>query len=142
VAVGMAELLLSLPEDHPQRARIVEGYKKMMAGLLKHQGVDGMWHQLIDKPDSWPETSCTGMFTFAMATGVKQGWLDAKEYKEPAKKAFVALCSYLDKDANLREVCIGTNKNFSTEYYLARPRETGNLHGQAAAVWAAWALLD
>jgi unsaturated rhamnogalacturonyl hydrolase len=142
VAVGMAELLLSLPEDHPQRARVVEGYKKMMAALLKYQGEDGMWHQLIDQPDSWAETSCTGMFTFAIATGVKQGWLDAAQYKEPVRKAWIALVGYLDADANLKEVCIGTNKNFSTKYYLDRPREVGNLHGQAAAIWAAWALLD
>ena len=37
---------------------------------------------------------------------------------------------------------LGTNKKPDTQYYLDRPRETGNLHGQAAAIWAAWALLD
>jgi rhamnogalacturonyl hydrolase YesR len=142
VAVGMAELLMTLPDDHSDRARITDGYKKMMAALLKNQDSDGMWHQLIDDPKSWPETSCTGMFTFAMATGVKKGWLDAKDYKEPSKKAFIALCGYLDDKANLKEVCIGTNKKPDTQYYLDRPRETGNLHGQAAAIWAAWALLD
>ncbi len=142
VAVGMAEMLLTLPEDHPDRPRIVDGYKKMMAALLKNQDSDGMWHQLIDDPKSFPETSCTGMFTFAIATGVKHGWLDAAEYKAPAKKAFIALVGYLDDQANLKEVCIGTNKKPDTQYYLDRPRETGNLHGQAAAIWAACALLD
>ena len=56
VAAGMAELLRSLPKDHPRRARILEGYQKMMKSLLEFQGPDGMWRQLIDRPDSWPET--------------------------------------------------------------------------------------
>ena len=66
-AVGMAEMLSELPADHPQRGRIMEGYKKMMAGLLKYQAKSGMWRQLIDNEAAWEESSATGMFTFAMA---------------------------------------------------------------------------
>ena len=85
----MSELLLSLPKRHPLRARILEGYNKMMASLLKYQGEDGLWHQLIDHPESWAETSGTGMFTFAMITGVRNGWLPAKEYGPAARKAWL-----------------------------------------------------
>ena len=77
VAAGMAELLRSLPKNHPKRARILEGYRTMMASLLKYQAEDGLWRQLIDHPDVWAQTSSTGMFTFAMVTGVKNGWLQA-----------------------------------------------------------------
>src|SRR5215472_13940596 len=80
VAAGMAELLRSLPATHPRRERIMAGYQKMMKSLLQYQGRDGMWKQLIDHPESWPETSYTGMFTFAMITGVKKGWLDHRPY--------------------------------------------------------------
>ncbi len=76
MAVGMAELLRSLPKDNPNRERIMQGYKLMMSSLLKYQAETGMWRQLIDDPESWAETSATGMFTFAMITGVKEGWLD------------------------------------------------------------------
>ena len=149
-AAGMAELLRSLPKNHPRRARIVEGYRKMMASLLKFQGEDGLWRQLIDHPEAWAETSGTGMFTFAMVTGVKQGWLNAKTYGPAARKAWLGLIKYLDADANLREVCIGTNKagqevgpdlDKQLKFYLARPREVGNLHGQAPILWSASALL-
>src|ERR1051325_328424 len=98
VAAGMSELLRSLPENHPKRARVMEGYKKMMSALLKYQSDDGMWRQLIDKPESWPESSCTGMFTFAMITGVKQGWLDEKAYGPAARKGWLGLIKYLDAD--------------------------------------------
>lgn len=141
MAAGMSELLRSLPENHHQRARIMAGYRKMMAALLQYQGDDGMWRQLIDKPESWPETSSTGMFTFAMITGVKQGWLDAKTYGPAARKGWLALIKYLDENADIREVCEGTNKRNSYQYYLDRKRRVGDMHGQAPLLWSATALL-
>src|ERR1043165_8284914 len=48
VAAGMTEMLRDLPADHHQRARILKGYKSVMAALLQYQGKDGMWRQLID----------------------------------------------------------------------------------------------
>jgi unsaturated rhamnogalacturonyl hydrolase len=142
VAAGMAELLRSLPANHPQRARILNGYQKMMAALLKYQGADGLWRQLIDHPEAWPETSGTGMFAFAMVTGVKNGWLDEKTYGPPARRAWLGLVSHLDSQADVDEVCIGTGKGFSVKYYLDRPRNTGDLHGQAPVLWTAVALLQ
>jgi len=141
VAAGMAELLSSLPANHPRRARILEGYRKMMKSLLAYQGSDGMWRQLIDHGDSWPETSSTGMFTFAMVTGVKQGWLDAETYGPAARKAWLALVGYLDQNADMTAVCEGTNKLDDLDYYLGRKRRTGDFHGQAPVLWAASALL-
>jgi unsaturated rhamnogalacturonyl hydrolase len=141
VAAGMAELLRSLPKKHPKRARIMEGYKKMMASLLKYQGEDGLWRQLIDKPEAWSETSGTGMFTFAMVTGVKNGWLDKKTYAKAARAAWLGLVKNIDKDANVANVCAGTNKLNDLNYYLSRPRNLGDLHGQAPLLWSASALL-
>ncbi|MEO5915237.1 MAG: glycoside hydrolase family 88 protein [Luteolibacter sp.] len=141
MAAGTTELLRSLPENHPERPAILAGYRKMMATLLKTQGEDGMWRQLVDDPSSWPETSCTGMFTFAMITGVKNGWLDAPEYGPAARKGWLALTGYIDPNGDVREVCIGTNKENSRDYYLNRPRTTGDLHGQAPILWCATAFL-
>jgi rhamnogalacturonyl hydrolase YesR len=141
VAAGIAELLRELPRNHPQRARIIEGNNKMMAALLKYQGDDGLWRQLLDRPDSWPETSGTGMFTFAMVTGVKNGWLDAKTYGPAARKGWLGLVKYLDADANVANVCEGTPKGFTVQYYLDRQRKNGDLHGEAPILWTASALM-
>jgi len=141
VAAGMAELLRSLPENHPQRARIMDGYHKMMAGLLKYQDKDGVWHQLIDHPESYPETSSSAMFTFAMITGVKNRWLSEKPYAEVARKGWLGIVSYLEPNGDLRNVCQGTNKKNDLQYYLNRERLTGDLHGQAPVLWSASALL-
>jgi len=149
-AAGMAELLRSLPGKHPRRARILEGYRKMMASLLKFQGEDGLWRQLVDRPESYAETSGTGMFAFAMITGVKNKWLDAKTYGPAARKSWLGLVKHLDKDANLGAVCIGTDKAFQAvgpdldkqlKFYLERPTRSGDLHGQSPLLWSASALM-
>lgn len=141
VAAGMAEMLSTLPADHPDRARIMQGYKLMMAALLKYQAADGMWRQLIDKPEAWEESSSSGMFTFALITGVKNGWLDAATYGPAARKAWIALTGFVDQNDNVTNVCEGTNKFDSEEYYLERHRRTGDFHGQETVLWAASALL-
>ena len=140
-AAGMTELLLSLPKDHPLRPRIVKGYNLMMASLLKYQSDDGLWRQLIDHPESWAETSGTGMFAFAFVTGVKKGWLPKKTYGSAARKAWLGLVQHIDANGNVTDVCIGTNKGFSVQYYMDRGRAVGDLHGQAAALWSVMALL-
>ena len=141
MAAGSAQLLSSLPADHPNRARILAGYQKMMAALLKNQRPDGLWGQLIDDPASWPETSGSAMFTYAFITGVKNGWLDGKTYGPAARKAWLALLTYLNPNADLREVCEGTNKKNDRQYYLDRQRNVGDFHGQAPLLWCAAAFL-
>jgi unsaturated rhamnogalacturonyl hydrolase len=150
MAAGSSELLRSTPADGPDRATILEAYRKMMATLLGHQDASGMWHQLIDDPESWPETSCTGMFAFAFITGVKEGWLDEQTYAPAAKRAWLALTEYINADADISEVCEGTNihnpqnpqhGSDGRAYYLARRRQVGDLHGQAPILWCATALL-
>jgi unsaturated rhamnogalacturonyl hydrolase len=141
VAAGMAELLRSLPQTHPRRAHILEAYRRMMATLLRYQAKDGMWRQLLDHPEAWPETSSTGMFTFAMIIGVKNGWLDKKTYAPAARKGWLALITYLEPNGDIRNVCEGTGKKNDLNYYLTRARNTGDLHGQAPILWSASALL-
>ena len=141
VAAGMAEMLRTLPENHPQRARIMKGYRLMMAALLRYQGKDGMWRELIDRDDAWPESSSSAMFSFAMITGVKNGWLDAATYGPAARKAWIAVTGYIDQNNDVTNVCEGTGKKDDLEYYYMRKRRTGDFHGQAPVLWAASALL-
>jgi len=141
VVAGMVELLRSMPKSHPRRARIMSAYQKMMSALLKYQGNDGMWRQLLDHPEAWPESSSTGMFAFAMITGVKNGWIAKKTYAPAARKAWLALITYLEPNGDIRNVCEGTGKKNDLQYYLDRKRNTGDLHGEAPILWAASALL-
>jgi unsaturated rhamnogalacturonyl hydrolase len=100
-----------------------------------------MWRQLIDHPEAWPESSSSAMFSFALITGVKHGWLDAATYAPAARSAWIAVVGYVDQNYDVTQVCTGTGKLDNMQYYLDRKRETGNLHGQAPVLWAATALL-
>lgn len=142
MAAGMTELLRALPESNPHYSRILQAYRTMMATLRQYQREDGMWGQLVDDPSSWAESSCTGMFTYAMITGVKKGWLDKKEYEPVARKGWLALVSCIDAVGDVREVCEGTNKKNDRQYYLDRRRITGDMHGQAPVLWCVFALLE
>ncbi|MFC1490286.1 glycoside hydrolase family 105 protein [Candidatus Latescibacterota bacterium] len=135
VAVAMAEVLDSMPEDHKLRSDIMTHYQTMMKSLLSFQSDNGMWRQLIDYKDSWTESSCTAMFAYAMAVGMNNGWLDGKTYKPVVNKALNALIAHIDENGNVSEICVGTGKNNTREYYLARPRHSGDFHGQAPVLW-------
>lgn len=140
-AAGMSELLTALPDDHPQRARILASYRKMMATLLATQGEEGMWHQLIDDPASGEESSCTGMFTFAFITGVKRGWLDEGLYGPAARRGWLAVVDRINPDGRVREVCSGLNKGTTRQHYIDAVRLVGDLHGQGPIMWCAAALV-
>lgn len=142
VAAGLAELLSVLPESNPYYNSILIGYKKMMKTLVGYQAEDGMWRQLIDNEDSFKETSSTGMFGFALTVGVKKGFLPDKPYHNAYIKAWNALTKYIDKDGNVHDVCVGTGQSTDINFYLTRPRITGDLHGQAPVLWFAYSLIS
>jgi unsaturated rhamnogalacturonyl hydrolase len=142
VASSLAELLKSLPADHKLRPEIMTGYKKMMSALLKYQSDNGMWRQLIDYEYSWAESSCTAMFAYAMSVGVRNNWLDKKEYEPAVEKAWKALCAHVDREGNVREICVGTGQQDDIEFYLKRPRTLGDFHGQAPLLWLISEMLE
>jgi len=142
LAVGMAVLLRTLPNDNENKPVIMKAYLKMMNTLLRYQSKSGMWKQLIDDPKAWDESSCTAMFTYAMITGVKNGWLNADSFGVAARKGWLALVSKIDENGDLNGVCEGTNIGTNREHYLSRLALSGDLHGQATTLWCAYALLS
>lgn len=141
MAGGMPLLLKYLPESNPDRPRILAGYRKMMAALLKWQRPNGLWGQIVTDRESWDETSCSAMFAYGFAMGVKHGWLDRAAYEPAVEKAWRALCAKVDEFGNLADVCCGTAKKNDRAWYMERPRVLGLPHGQAPMLWLCGALL-
>lgn len=140
-AAAFAEIIQVLPEEHVYYNDIKLAFTKMMKTLITYQGQDGMWHQLLDDPESYAETSCTGMFIYAMASGLDKGWLSFDDFKPAVEKGWDALAGYVNENGETENVCIGTNAKDSKDHYLNRPTKTGNFHGQAAVLWSATAIL-
>lgn len=140
VASGLAELLSVLPSSNVHFAPLLAGYRKMMEALRVYQTPDGMWRQLIDNDAAREETSCTAMFGYAIALGTGKGLLPRSDFEPVVQKAWLALAEYIDGEGRLTEVCAGTGQKDDVDFYLERPRVTGDLHGQAALLWFIYAL--
>lgn len=141
MAVGMSELLRILPEDNPDRGRIMQGYLKMMDRLKDIQDEEGMWKQVVDDVTMWNETSGSAMFTYAMIIGVKKGWLPEEKYASVVRTAWLALAKRVTANGDVKDVCEGTMLGYDSEHYRNRKALTGDLHGQAPMLWCAYALL-
>lgn len=123
--VGVAWCLTLLPETQQGRAELLEAYRAHMAALLKHQDAEGMWHQVIDVPESKPEFTATCMIGFALQRGISRGWL-AKESHQPAvDKAWRAICRRIKPEGKLLGVCESTGTQPSLDAYLARKLNDG-----------------
>jgi rhamnogalacturonyl hydrolase YesR len=141
VAAGLAELLSELPQDNAHYALILARYKKMMNALLRYQSEDGMWRQLVDNEESWKETSATAMFGYAMAVGVREGFLSRSDFAPAYQKAWLSLVEYVNEEGKVTDVCVGTGQSTDMDFYLSRPKTTGDFHGQAPMLWFAYCLL-
>jgi rhamnogalacturonyl hydrolase YesR len=91
-----------------------------MFTLAKFQDEDGMWHEVIDQPGSYAETSATAMIGFAMERGIRRGWLDPAAYQSRVNRAWAAVQARVGRDGQLVDVCESTNKQNTLEDYLHR----------------------
>lgn len=132
----LTEVLDALPADHPDRAEIMDMYKAHVNGLLAVQGVDGLWHQLLDRPETYEETSATAIYTYCIARGINEGWLDPQAYGPPAILAWNALADHISADGKVEGTCVGTGMGFDPAFYAYRPVSNLAAHAYGPAVWA------
>jgi rhamnogalacturonyl hydrolase YesR len=119
VIFSLSELLAVLPADHALRPELLAMFRELCTGFLAQQDAQGMWHQVLNEHDSYPETSCTSMFAYAFARGVQYGWLeDPVPYVRAVFKAWAALNRFgIDRQGNVHGVCRGSEFSFTSEYY-------------------------
>ncbi len=100
---GLTRILDELPADAPQRPEMVEMFQTLCAALKPLQGADGMWRSDLLSPGDYPnpETSGTGLFTYSMAWGVRNGLLDPGEYTNTIAKAWLGLTTLALKPSGL-----------------------------------------
>lgn len=127
MALAFVSLLSELPENHPQKPAVVKAYREFMSGLRKWQAPEGGWRQVINHSTAWIETSCSGMFIYALARGVNEGWLDAS-FAIDARKGWGALCLKVQEDGTLIDTCPSTHHSDDLQYYLNRPKSADNPH--------------
>ena len=124
VLFSLSELLEKMPEKHPKRTELLTFFREFSEGILNVQDNDGRWHQVLNDPSSYLETSCTCMFTYAFSKGVRLGFYkNSEEYRKSAKKAVESLKkNSIDEKGNVNFVCWGSQYSFDKDYYKFKLR--------------------
>ncbi|MBV9986726.1 MAG: glycoside hydrolase family 88 protein [Chitinophagaceae bacterium] len=128
IAVAQTELLNNMPENHPKRAEMIRFLLRDIVGFSRYQDTSGMWHQVLDKPDSYLESSVTAMFIYTIAKAVNKGWIN-KRFISIAQNAWEGLSRKITADGLVQDICIGTSIEEDIRYYYTRPKETNDTHG-------------
>lgn len=132
----LTEVLDVLPESHPGFKFVLEQYRAHVKGLAKYQDGTGFWHQLLDKTDSYLETSCTAIYTYCIAHGVNKGWLDVKAYAPMSLLGWSAVASKVTQQGQVQGTCVGTGMAFDPAFYYHRPVNVFAAHGYGPAIFA------
>ena len=134
--MAMAELLDVLPENHPGRTKLLQQFQLHAKGLAGFQSGQGFWHQLLDRSDSYLETSATAIYAYCFARGVNKGWLDAKAYAPAAILAWNAVTTKVNEQGQVEGTCVGTGMAFDPAFYYYRPVNVFAAHGYGPVLLA------
>jgi len=133
--VATVEVLSAMPEDHPDRAKLLDTLRRHIEGVKQLQAPSGMWRQVLDHPELWEETSCTAMFTYSIARAVNRGWID-RSNMGVARKGFQGICERVAPEGVVKGTCEGTGIGKDLDYYIKRARPDDDMHGRGPVMLA------
>ena len=132
----MCEVLDVLPDNHSSRPQILKLLQDHIQGLSRLQHHDGFWHQLLNRSDTYLETSATAIYTYCISHAINQGWVDAKAYGAVALLGWQAVSSSVNAQGQVENVCVGTGMGFDAGFYAYRPVHMMAAHGYGPTIWA------
>jgi len=136
-AVAVMDILDFFPEDHRRRHEFVNAGLDIINALVRFQdNKSGLWHQVVDKgdrQDNWLETSCSCLYTYAIAKAVKKGFLHKSyaKYIHSSYEGIIKSLNFKGDDLIISDICIGTGVG-DYKFYIERPRVENDLHGMGA----------
>jgi unsaturated rhamnogalacturonyl hydrolase len=133
--MAQVNLIDRLPKDHPMRDTLMTLLRRHILGIARWQGGEGLWHQLLDKDDSYLETSCSAMFVYAIARSVNKGYIEAR-YSTIALRGWEGIESKILPDGEIEGVCVGTGVADDLVFYYHRPDPKNDPHGIGAVLLA------
>jgi len=149
--MAIVDALDVFPPDHPACPEFVAILERTLTAVSHYQDkATGLWWQILDQGNragNYLEASGTSMFVYAIAKGVRNGYLD-KKWLSVANRAFAGLLTHLvtidDKGlVDLNGICSTAGlggvpyRDGSFEYYVNEPIITNDLHGIGALLNAA-----
>ena len=119
-AMGLAEALTYLPEDHAQRPAVLAMYGRLMESLRRLQHPSGLLPQVLDFPGSYLEFTATCMMGYAMARGLRLGFL-SEEFRQAVDLAWQGVAERIDDVGGVVDGCASTGVQNNVREYLDRP---------------------
>jgi rhamnogalacturonyl hydrolase YesR len=132
----MSDLLDVLPKDHPGYPKVLAQLRTTLRGIAELQSGEGLWHQMLDRNDSYLETSASAIFTYVIAHAVNEGWVSAATYGSIAQAGWVGLTTRINSRGQVEGTCVGTTFASDQIYYYNRPTSVDALHGYGPALLA------
>lgn len=127
--LAMSDLLDVLPKDHPGYPKVLAQLRASLKGIAELQSGSGLWHQMIDRNDSYLETSASAIFTYVFAHAVNEGWVSPTTYGSIAQTGWNALSTRVTALGQVEGTCVGTTLAGDMVYYYNRPTSVDALHG-------------
>ena len=134
--LAMTELLDVLPENYQSRKDIMDLLKAHIHGISSLQSGNGMWHQLLNRNDSYLETSATAIYTYCIAHAINKGWINAQAYGPVAVLAWNAIQTKVNTSGQVEGTCVGTGMSFDPAFYYSRPVNVAAAHGYGPVIMA------
>lgn len=134
--LAMSDLLDVLPKNHPGYPKVLAQLRKTLKGVAELQSGAGLWHQMIDRNDSYLETSASAMFVYGIAHAVNEGWVSPTTYGSIAQAGWQALSARINAEGQVEGTCVGTTFAGDQTYYYNRPTSVHALHGYGPTLLA------
>jgi rhamnogalacturonyl hydrolase YesR len=125
-----------LPQNYPGRQDVLKQFKLLVKGLASYQTGTGFWHQLLDKNDSYLETSATAIYAYCIAHACNEGWIDPVTYAPMAMLAWTAVTTKINEKGQVEGTCVGTGMAFDPVFYYYRPTDIFTAHGYGPVIFA------
>jgi len=132
----MVELLDVLPKTHPGYNAVLKQLQAHIKGLAAYQDGTGFWHQLLDRNDTYLETSATAIYAYAIARAVNKGYVDKRAYAPMAILAWNAVSTKVNDRGQVEGTCVGTGMGFDPAFYYYRPVNVYAAHGYGPVLLA------
>lgn len=135
---GLVETLSYLPRESKEHKQVSDVLLEFSQSLVRYQDTKGFWHQVVDRPESYQETSSTAFISYYFARAVNQKLLPEQPYRRSSVTAFQALTR---EKISADGVVYGTSEMTpplqSPEQYFKRNTPTNDPHGVAAVLLSA-----
>lgn len=124
-----------LPASDPVRLFLISTLRRQIDSLVRTQDASGLWHTLIEDPESYLESSASAGFAAGIYMALRMGLIEGEQYRSCADRALAGVVKCVREDGEVEQVSFGTGMGPDLQFYRDIPI-TSMPYGQALAMLA------